>query len=411
MVDPAQHLDAQADLLVEGARVARIEARIADAPPEAEVIEAAGLVVAPGLVDLHVHFRQPGQEWKETVATGSRAAAAGGFTTVVCEPNTTPPVDTPEMLEGLIRLAARDGLVRVLFKACITERQRGERVVKMDGLKLAGAAAFSDDGEPVLDAAVMARALDEARQQGMALTPHCEESPASRAAAPWPQPYAREPEFVSRDVALVARHGGRIHFSHLSMADSTHFIAEAKRNGHAVTAEATPHHLALSAEDVTPGDTNAKVNPPLRSPADVEALRRALAQGRIDAIATDHAPHAPEEKAVPYDQAPFGAVGLETALGVVITELVDKGVISLAQAIERMSTGPARILGLEGGTLAPGSRADIVIFDPAHAWTVDPRQFLSKGRNSPFAGRTLRGRAVFTIVGGSVVMREGKVEG
>jgi dihydroorotase len=374
------------------------------------VIEAAGLVVAPGLVDLHVHLRQPGQQWKETIATGSRAAAAGGFTTVVCEPNTPPPLDTPEMLEGLARIAARDALMRVHFKACITERERGERVVKVDGVKLAGAVALSDDGEPVLDAAVMARALDEARRHEMVITPHCEESPASREVAPAPVPYTREPELVSRDVVLVARHGGRVHFSHISMGESARFIGEAKRNGHAITAEATPHHLALSRDDASPDDTSFKMNPPLRSREDVEAVRRALAHGVIDSIATDHAPHAPEEKALPYDEAPFGVIGLETALGVVITELVDKGAISLGQAIERMSTNPARILGLRGGTLAPGGPADIVAFDPERSWVVEPKLFHSKGRNCPFAGRTLRGRAVFTVVGGSVVLREGEVQ-
>jgi len=410
VVDPSQGLDAQADALVRDGRVAHVGEAVADPPPEAEVIEAAGLVVAPGLVDLHVHFRQPGQQWKETIATGSRAAAAGGFTTVVCEPNTRPPVDAPKMLEGLRRLAARDALVRVYFKACITEGQRGQRVVAVQSLKLAGAAALSDDGEPVLDGAVMARALDEARAHDMVLTPHCEESPVSRQAAPAPEPYAREPELVSRDVALAARHGGRIHFSHISTADSARLIAEAKRSGHAVTAEATPHHLTLSSEDAAADDANAKMIPPLRSKADVEAVRRALAEGVVDAVASDHAPHAPKEKALPYDDAPFGVIGLETSLGVVLTELVHSGLISLEQAIERMSAAPARILGLEAGTLAVGSRADIVVFDPAHEWTVEPDRFLSKSRNCPFAGRTLRGRAVTTIVGGGVVMREGAIQ-
>ena len=406
VIDPAAGVDAETDVLLANGLVERLGP--GPVPGDCEVFEANGLVVCPGLIDVHVHFRQPGQEHKETIATGSRAAAMGGYTQVVCEPNTLPPIDDESGLAGVQATAEKDAVVRVLFKCAMTVRQDGFELVDVEQVKAAGAVALSDDGEPVLRDGVMRRALMGAREHGLLVTPHCEESQRSRTTDPWPQAYRREPDLVARDLALAAETGGRMHISHLSTAEGASLLAGAKAAANSVSGEVTPHHLALSQESAG-NNTNAKTNPPLRTQQDVEALNEALGDGVIEVIASDHAPHSPEEKKVKWQDAPFGTIGLETALGVVLTHLVGKGRIPVSHAIAAMSSNPSRIFGLRGGTLAVGSTADVTLIDLGKKWVVDPESFQSKGRNCAFAGWKLKGRAVGTIVGGKWVMREGQL--
>ncbi len=389
LFDPASGLDAVGDVLIEGGRIAAIGA------PEAagaEVLEAGGLLVMPGLMDIHVHLREPGHEHKETIATGTRAAAAGGFAVVACEPNTTPPRDAPERIWQVLELARRDAVVRVMAKAAITVGQEGRALTDLEALREAGAVAASDDGRAVADAGVMRAALSAAKAARMPLTLHVD--------GPW---------MMARDIGLAAEVGWPVHFSHVSLAEEVQLIAEARRRGLPVSGEATPHHLALCGDDAPPGDANFRMNPPLREPADREALRCAVAGGVLSVIASDHAPHAPEEKARPYDEAPPGVIGLETTLGVVWTELVHAGVADAATVVRALTTGPATALSVEAPALRPGAPAQVTVMDPGAEWVVEPERFESRARNCPFAGRRLRGRAVATIVGGRVVMREGDI--
>lgn len=390
LFDPASRLDAVGDLLIREGAIAAV-GQVARTGEE-EVIEAAGAWVLPGLMDLHVHLREPGQEHRETIATGTRAAAAGGFTSVACEPNTTPPLDAPERIRELERIAERDALVRVSPKCAITLGQRGREVTDMAALRAAGAVAASDDGFAVGDGEVMREALARARAAGMPLTVHVE-----------------GPAMVERDIGLSAESGWPVHFSHVSLAEEAELIARARARGLPVSGEVTPHHLALCADEVPAADTNYKMNPPLASAADRAAVRSALASGVLTVVASDHAPHSPQEKAQEYDKAPAGVIGLETTIGAVWTWLVHPGRVHPEALVRAMTVGPAGVLGIETATLSIGARADVVLFDPDHAWTVDPEQFHSKGRNCPFAGRTLHGRAVMTIRGGSIVMREGEI--
>jgi len=406
------------DLLIRNGRVAQIGPGLVD--PAAAVIDARGKLVAPGLVDVHVHFREPGQEHKEDLRSGSRAAAAGGFTSVVAEPNTIPPIDTPDRVRSLLTTAREKCIVRFHTKAAITAGIEGEELADIAALKAAGARAISDDGHPVPTARLMQRAFEKAREYDILVSPHCEESPRYRARieslasekTPPDAPYTAEDRFVRRDLELAEKAGARVHISHVSLATSVALIAAAKRRGVRVTAEATPHHCLLTADDARRIGPNAKVNPPLRSPRDVEAVRQGLRDGTIDIIASDHAPHAPEEKNRPWDDAPFGVIGLETTLGLVLTGLVRPGVLTLTQALDKLTAAPARIFGLEAegiGRLAPGALGDVVIIDPDREWQVNARAFYSKGRNCPFDGLALRGKAVMTIVGGRIVARDGKL--
>lgn len=389
ILDPARRFDAPGDVLVREGQVVELGPHIAAA--DAQVIGASGLVVAPGLQDCHVHFRQPGQEDKETIATGSRAAAAGGFTAVVCEPNTVPPLDNADGLSAFYRAAQRDSVVRAYTKACITRRQEGMRLTDFEALAERGAVAFSDDGRAVESREVMRAALEAARGK-YRLTVHVD-----------------EPDMVARDIELAAETGCALHFSHISLAESARLIRAAKARGIPITAEVTPHHLALCADDVPAGDANFRVTPPLRSRQDMEAVRQALAEGVIDVIASDHAPHTPEEKARGWEDAPPGMVGLECALGVALMTMVHGHAMSLTDVVAKMTSCVAPLLGIPGGALRPGAPADITIFDPDAGWVVEPTRFHSKGRNCPFAGRTLRGRPVITIVGGRLVMCGGEV--
>jgi dihydroorotase len=407
VIDPASGRSSVGDLLLTDGEIAAV-GRVA-APGVAEVIDARGLIVCPGLIDMHVHLREPGFEHKETIATGTAAAAAGGFATICAEPNTDPPVDSPERVADALARVARDAVVRVLPKACLSQAQAGERATDARVLKSAGAIALSDDGEPVLDADVMAEGLQRAAKARLVVTTHCEESPRSRALKGWAKPYTAEADLVRRDIALLDTVAARLHFSHLSLRESVEAVTDAKARGLKVTAEATPHHCLLSTAEVPKGDANFKINPPLRSPKDAAALGVAVALGEIDVIASDHAPHTVEEKAQPWDKAPFGVIGLETTLSVMLTALVHSESMPLMNLLALMTCNPARILRLKSGRLAAGAPADVTLIDLNREWVIDPREFKSKGRNCAFAGWRVRGKAVGLFVGGRMVMREGEV--
>src|SRR6185369_13256548 len=364
------------------------------------------------LIDLHTHLREPGQEYKEDIASGTRAAAAGGFTAVCAMPNTVPPNDTRAVTELIVRRAAEIGAVRVYPVGAISKGLKGESLAEMGELREAGCVAVSDDGHPVMNAELMRRAMEYARTFDLTIVQHCEdltlsaggamnEGPVATRAGIRAQPSAAESSMVARDVELAALTGARYHVAHVSSAESVRLVREAKRRGLAVTCEVTPHHLTLTDAACAHYDTAAKCNPPLRSLADVEALREGLRDGTIDAVATDHAPHSTIEKDVEFEQAAFGMIGLETALPLVL-ELVRGGVLTPSELCTRLSVRPAAIFRLPGGSLAEGRPADVTVIDPEASWTLDPGVLRSRSRNTPFAGRPLRGRAALTIVGGKV---------
>ncbi len=375
------------------------------------VIEADGLCLAPGLVDLHVHLREPGQAVKETIATGTRAAAAGGFTAVCCMPNTIPVLDEAVQVEWVRERASAVGSCRVHPIGAVTVGQDGEQLAPFMALKSAGAVALSDDGRPIARAATMRRALEYARHAGLPIVCH-EEDPSLRGEGQMNEgftatrlglrgiPNAAESVMVRRDVELAALTDGRVHLAHLSTAESLEALRDAKRRGLRVTGETCPHYWTLTDEAVDGYDTSAKVNPPLRSERDREAVIRAIADGTLDCLATDHAPHTADEKRRPFDEAPFGLVGLETALALTLTFLVRPGHLDLARALALWTDEPRRVFGLKPVRLEPGDPADLVLIDPEAEWTVEPERFHSKGRNTPFAGWRLRGRALATICGG-----------
>ncbi len=413
VIDPSQGLDATLDLLLHGGAVAEIGEDL-EGPEEAEVVDAAGLVVCPGLIDVHVHLREPGFEHKETIATGARAAAAGGFTAVVAMPNTDPPIDNPASVGFVLAEGLRAGAARVYPSGAITVGQNGEQLTEFGELAGAGAVTVTDDGRPVMSAGIMRLALEYALTFDLPVSVHEEELTLSRGGAMnegiiatrlglFGIPNAAEDVMIARDLLLAELTGGRLHVQHVSTRVGVELIRAAKARGVRVTAEATPHHFTLTDAAVASYRTDAKMNPPLRSEADRDAVREGVRDGTLDVIATDHAPHHYDEKEQAFEDAPNGIVGLETALGVAVTELVTQGVIDLPTLVERMSCAPARALSLPGGTLRPGAAADVTVFDPAEEWMVDPARFLSLSRNTPFRGWTLRGRAVRTIVDGRTV--------
>ncbi len=413
VIDPGTGHDGVADLVIVDGKIAGL-GRGDGVPDGAEVVDAKGLVVAPGLVDLHVHFREPGQEHQETVATGARAAAAGGFTGVCAMPNTDPVTDNQAAVGFIVKQAAAARAARVYPYGAVSLGQRGEQLAEFGELVGAGAVAVSDDGHPVASGHLMRTALEYAQTFGIPVADHCEEPTLAKGGVMHEGvvsarlglkgiPAAAEEIMVARDIILARLTGGHVHLCHMSTRGSVELIRRAKDEGLRVTAEACPHHFTLTHEACGQYDTNAKMNPPLREPEDVETICAALADGTIDAIATDHAPHHYDAKEREFDDAPFGIIGLETALGLAVTELVERKLLALPQLIERMSTAPARIFGLPGGTLAKGAPADVVVFDPAARWVVDPAESFSKSRNTPFAGRRVVGRAVRTIVGGRTV--------
>jgi dihydroorotase len=417
VIDPARGFDAHADVLIEGGVVTQIEPGLgARVGRDVKVIQVPDLWVVPGLIDLHTHLREPGQEYKEDIATGTAAAAAGGFTAVCAMPNTTPPNDNRAVTELMVRRAREVGVVRVYPIGAITQGLKGELLAEMGELQEAGCVAVSDDGRPVMSGEVMRRALEYAAGFGLPVIQHCEdltlsdggsmnEGPVSTRAGIRAQPSAAEAVMVARDLELVALTGARYHVAHISAAESVRLVRDAKRRGLPVTCEVTPHHLTLTDEACAGYDPLTKCNPPLRSAADVSALIEALGDGTIDAIATDHAPHSPVEKDVEFEQAAFGMIGLETALPLSL-DLVRSGVLTPELLVRRLTSGPAAVLGLPGGTLAPGSVADVTVIAPDATWTCEPAQFRSRSRNSPFAGVSLRGRAVLTLVGGRIAHAE-----
>ena len=413
VIDPSRNLDEPADVLVQDGKVAGV-GRGLGVPDGADVRDVHGCVVAPGLVDVHVHVREPGNEDVETVATGARAAAAGGFTAVCAMPNTDPVTDNQAAVGFIVRQSVRAGLTRVYPIGAISVGQRGERLSEFGEMVGAGAVAVSDDGKPVVSSHLMRTALEYARTFGIPVADHCEEPTLADGGVMHEGlvsarlglkgiPAAAEEIMVARDTLLAGLTGAHVHLCHMSTRGSVDLIKRAKELGVRVTAEVTPHHLVLTDRACERYDTQAKMNPPLREPADVAALRTALKEGVLDCIASDHAPHAYDAKESAFDDAPFGIVGLETAFGVAYTELVAGGVLTLSELIHRMSTAPAAAFGLPGGTLRPGAVADVVVLDLTDTWTVDPAAFCSKSRNTPFAGRVLTGRAALTLVGGKIV--------
>ncbi|MCK8825324.1 dihydroorotase [Fuchsiella alkaliacetigena] len=417
VIDPVNGVDEQLDILIAEGEVVQIAAQIED--QEAEIIEANNKVVTPGLIDMHAHFREPGFEHKETIKTGSESAVAGGFTSVACMPNTDPVVDNASVVESILNRAA-EAKVNLFPIGSITKDLAGEELAEIGFMRKSGIVAISDDGETVMNSQLMKSALEYVQAFDLPVITHCEDQSLvgegvvnegyySTVTGLEPIPAVAEDIIVARDIKLAELTNTHLHIAHVSTKGAVELIKAAKQRGVSVTAEVTPHHLALTDEAITTFDTSTKVNPPLRSAEDVAALKEALAEGTIDAIATDHAPHAWEEKDVGYDNAPFGISGLETALSVLITELVQPGLLSWSQLVEKLTVKPADILGLDKGRLEVGAVADVTVIDPEFEYTVDVDKFYSKGKNSPFAGRTLTGKAVTTIVDGELVMKDGQV--
>ena len=415
VIDPATGRDEVTDLLLRDGCIEATGGALGT-PDGAEVLDCAGAFVAPGFIDVHCHLREPGREDVETIATGARAAAAGGFTAICAMPNTEPVTDNQAAVGFIIRQAMRAAAARVHPIGAISVGQKGKSLAEFGEMIGAGAVAVSDDGRPVVSAHLMRTALEYAQTFGIPVIDHCEELTLAHGGSMNEGivsarlglkgiPAEAEEIMVIRDILLARRTGGHVHLAHMSTKGSVELIRWGKERGINVTAEVTPHHLTLTEQAVEGYRTAAKMNPPLRTAEDVEALREALRDGTIDLVATDHAPHHYDAKDREFADAPFGIVGLETALALVVTELVDGGVIDFRTLVDRMSTRPARLFGLPGGTLAARAPADVTVFDPGHAWQVDPTTFLSKGRNTPYAGRALRGRARFTIVAGRVVHR------
>jgi dihydroorotase len=412
VVDPANSLDDVQDVLISSGRIERVGRDLA-AGSDITVLEAAGKLVCPGFIDIHVHLREPGYEYKETVASGTRAAAAGGFTAVACMANTQPVNDNRSITDYIRAKAAAEGAVRVYPIGAVTRALGGAELAELAELAEAGCVAFSDDGRCVMNAALYRRAMEYTLPFGTPIISHAEDHHLSRGAAMNEgvvstelgiagAPAAAEDIMVARDIVLAELTGAHVHIAHLSTAGAVRLVREAKARGVRVTAEVTPHHLLLTDEAVRSFDANAKMNPPLRTKRDTEVLVEALADGTIDCIATDHAPHAGSEKEGEFDLAAFGIIGLETAVGLLLDRLVKPGILPLATLVSRLSRDPARLLGLPGGSLAPGAAADVTLIDPGATWTVDPAKFQSRSRNTPFGGWSLTGRPWKTIVGGTV---------
>lgn len=417
IIDPSQSLDARRDLLISDGRVAEISESI-DAP-DAEILDAAGLIVAPGFIDLHVHFREPGAEYKETIESGARAAAAGGFTSVCCMPNTSPINDNSSVTSFIIERAKAAATVNVFPIGAITRESKGEELAEIGEMKAAGIVAISDDGKPVLDSGIMRRAMEYSIDFDLPVVDHCEDCCGAKN---WSMhegdysalmglkglPGAAEDMHVSRDLLLAEMTGAHIHIAHISTAKSVEMVRQAKNRGVRVTCEVTPHHFTLTDEDVYRSgyDTNFKMAPPLRSRTDLDAVLEGLRDGTIDAIATDHAPHHANEKMLEFDRAPNGITGLETAVSLTLDRLVHRGIISLGRMIELLSVNPARIFKLDRGTLKPGSVADVTIFDPEKEVKIDLDMSRSKSRNSPYNEWELKGSVEFTIVGGGVAWQK-----
>lgn len=414
VIDPAEGINAGKSVFIDDGRVVALMSHSDDVPEGAEVMDATGLIVAPGFIDMHVHLREPGHEYKETIASGAAAAVAGGFTTICAMPNTQPVNDNAAVTRFVIEQAERAGLANVLPIGAITKNSEGAELAEMGEMKTAGIVAVSDDGRSVPTAGMMRRAMEYARGFDLPVIDHCEDKSLARGGVMheghWSLvlgmrgiPAAAEEVDAERNCLLAELTRARLHLAHLSTRGAIEAVRRAKERGLSITCEAAPHHWTLTDEAVQDYDTNTKMSPPLRSQDHVEAVLAGLRDGTVDAIASDHAPHHADEKELEYDQAPFGIVGLETAVGLAF-DLVQKGVIGVARLVEIMATNPARILALEGrGTLRANAHADVTILDPAFAWTFDVSRSKSKSRNTPFDGRAMTGAAVATIVGGQVV--------
>lgn len=412
VIDPSQGIDANLDVLIADGVVLELGQGLA-APEGTSAIDASGLIVTPGLIDMHVHLRDPGLEYKEDIATGSRSAAAGGFTSVACMPNTSPVIDSKAIASYIINKAKSEALVNVFPIGCITKGGKGESLAEMGELKEAGCVGVSDDGKPVCNSELMRRALEYAKGIGIAVISHSEDlalvgegvmnegfvaTELGLKGIPW----AAEDIAVAREVYLAEFAGAPVHIAHISTVGSARIIRNAKARGVKVTCETAPHYFTLTDEAVRGYETNAKMNPPLRSAADVEAMKAGLADGTIDAIATDHAPHHPDEKDVEFNVALNGIVGLETSLSLSL-KLVEEGRLDLNQLVSLVSCNPAKILGLDRGTLKVGAVGDVTVIDPAKEWQVEAAKLESKSKNSPFLGWKMKGRAVYTVVKGQVV--------
>ena len=415
VIDPAAGRDEIADVLVDGDRIAAVGRELETAG--AEEFDASGLYVAPGFIDMHVHLREPGFEHAETIESGARAAAAGGFTSVACMPNTKPVNDSASVTSYIVERASRYAVVNVFPIGAITKGSEGAELASIGSMRAAGAVAISDDGRPVMNARVMRRAMETAKAFDIPVIDHCEDLHLSAGGDMHEGlmstrlglrgiPSSSEDVMVARDLLLAELTGARFHVAHLSTRRSVEMVAFAKNRGLEVTCEVTPHHFALSDADVLPYDANYKMKPPIRCGGDVAALVDGIVSGAVDALATDHAPHPGSEKMQEFEKCPFGILGLETAIGVTLDKLVHPGRIPVARMVELYTSGPARILRLKDrGTLAPGAMADITVFDLAHEWTYDVNRSHSRSRNSPFDGVTFRGGPVATIVRGAVVWR------
>ncbi len=416
LIDPVLRTQSVTDILLEDSRIAALGT---DLEAEgAQVVDATGLCVCAGLIDMHVHLRDPGLTYKEDIITGSHAAAHGGFTTVTCMPNTSPVLDTPELMRYVYDRSAQGSGIHVLPIGAVSVGEKGEVLTDAAALKAAGAVALSDDGVPIQSANLMRDALICARREEMTVLVHSEdaemvknyalnEGRVSRQLGIPGRPAIAEELMVMRDAMLAEETRGAVHICHISTGKSVDIVRRYKKKGVAITCETCPQYFTLTQEEILAQGTMARMNPPLRTAADREAILAGLQAGTIDCIATDHAPHSAEEKARPLTQAPSGIVGLETALGVALTALYHTGLLTLPELIGKMTVNPARILSLKKGAVAVGCDADLTIFDPNEEWTVNPETFASRGRNTPFGGRTLKGRVKYTIADGKIVYRDG----
>jgi dihydroorotase len=419
VVDPASSIDGPLDILIENGQIAKVAGDISETADQ--VIEAKDKIVLPGLIDMHVHLREPGREDKETVASGTRAALKGGVTSVLAMPNTMPAIDTSENVRFLKKIIQKTAQCHVFIAGAITSARSGETVTDIPELQKLGVVAVTDDGSSVESSEVMREALKRAKECDLLVICHCEDQRLSNSGVMnlgfmstmlGLRGISKESEYkrVQRDIDLAQETGARVHITHVSCRESVELVAQAKKNGVAVTAETAPHYFSLSEEELIGYDTNFKMNPPLRAKADAQAIKQGLKDGTIDVIASDHAPHTENEKEIEFDRAEFGVVGLETLLSVSITELVETGLLSWQELVTKLALGPAKILGVPKGSLKAGVDADIIIVDPRKEWKVTQESFVSMSKNSAFIGRTLQGAVEYTILSGKIAYRSGKSE-